>query len=98
MKPQTKEKDVRGEPIDLRRLHAGRLRARLGRSRPLRRGREAVALGDRRAQEVDRRGGGPCMQIAKAARFKGVYSAEFAGAGDPYAGTQKIVDAVVKNL
>jgi sugar phosphate isomerase/epimerase len=39
-----------------------------------------------------------CMQIAKAAGFKGVYSAEFAGAGDPYAGTQQIIDAVVKNL
>ena len=39
-----------------------------------------------------------CMQIARAAGFKGVYSAEFAGAGDPYEGTQKIIDEVVKNL
>jgi len=41
---------------------------------------------------------GRCMKIARAAGFKGVYSAEFAGAGDPYEGTQKIIDAVVKNL
>jgi hypothetical protein len=39
-----------------------------------------------------------CMKIAQAAGFKGVYSAEFAGAGDPYDGTQKIIDAVVKYL
>jgi hypothetical protein len=39
-----------------------------------------------------------CMQISRAAGFKGVYSAEFAGAGDPYEGTQKIIDAVVKCL
>jgi len=39
-----------------------------------------------------------CMKIARAAGFKGVYSAEFAGAGDPYEGTQKIIDAVVKSL
>ena len=39
-----------------------------------------------------------CMQISRAAGFKGVYSAEFAGAGDPYEGTQKIIDAVVKYL
>ncbi|HXY41044.1 MAG TPA: TIM barrel protein [Vicinamibacteria bacterium] len=39
-----------------------------------------------------------CMQIARAAGFKGVYSAEFAGAGDPYQGTGKIIDAVVKQL
>ncbi len=39
-----------------------------------------------------------CMAIAKASGFKGVYSAEFAGAGDPYEGTQKIIDAVVKLL
>ena len=39
-----------------------------------------------------------CMRIAKAAGFKGVYSAEFAGAGDPYEGTRKIIDAVAKQL
>jgi len=39
-----------------------------------------------------------CMKIAAASGFKGVYSAEFAGAGDPYAGTQKIIDEVVKHL
>lgn len=41
---------------------------------------------------------GRCMKISKNAGFKGVYSAEFAGAGDPYAGTQKIVDELVKYL
>jgi hypothetical protein len=39
-----------------------------------------------------------CMKIAQAAHFKGVYSAEFAGAGDPYEGTQKIIDELVKYL
>jgi Xylose isomerase-like TIM barrel len=39
-----------------------------------------------------------CMKISKAAAFKGVYSAEFAGAGDPYEGTQKIIDDLVKYL
>jgi hypothetical protein len=39
-----------------------------------------------------------CMKISQATAFKGVYSAEFAGAGDPYAGTQKIIDEVVKYL
>ena len=39
-----------------------------------------------------------CMRISKAANFQGVYSAEFAGAGDPYLGTQKIIDDLVKYL
>jgi sugar phosphate isomerase/epimerase len=39
-----------------------------------------------------------CMKIAKASGFKGVYSAEFAGAGDPYEGIQKILDELVKYL
>ncbi len=39
-----------------------------------------------------------CMKISQAAGFKGVYSAEFAGIGDPYEGTQKIIDALVKYL
>jgi Xylose isomerase-like TIM barrel len=39
-----------------------------------------------------------CMNISKTAGFKGVYSAEFAGAGDPYEGTQKIIDDLVKYL
>jgi hypothetical protein len=39
-----------------------------------------------------------CMKISQAAGFKGVYSAEFAGAGDPYVGTQRIIDAVVQHL
>lgn len=39
-----------------------------------------------------------CMKIAKASGFKGVYSAEFAGAGDPYEGTRKIIDELIKYL
>lgn len=39
-----------------------------------------------------------CMKIAQTAGFKGVYSAEFAGHGDPYEGTQKIIDELVKYL
>ncbi|MGA2983562.1 MAG: TIM barrel protein [Terriglobia bacterium] len=39
-----------------------------------------------------------CMKISQTARFKGAYSAEFAGAGDPYEGTQKIIDELVKYL
>ncbi len=39
-----------------------------------------------------------CMKIAHAAGFKGVYSAEFAGEGDPYEGTQKIIDELQKYL
>jgi sugar phosphate isomerase/epimerase len=39
-----------------------------------------------------------CMKIAQASGFKGVYSAEFAGDGDPYEGIQKILDELVKYL
>jgi hypothetical protein len=39
-----------------------------------------------------------CMQISKAAGFKGVYSAELASPGDPYVGTQKIIDELLKYL
>lgn len=39
-----------------------------------------------------------CMKIAQAAGFKGVYSAEFAGDGDPYEGVQKILDQLVNYL
>lgn len=39
-----------------------------------------------------------CMQIAKDAGFKGVFSIEAGGRGDPYAEVQKIVDALVQNL
>ena len=39
-----------------------------------------------------------CMKIAQTAGFKGVYSAEFAGDGDPYEGIQKILDQLVKYL
>ncbi|HTS67464.1 MAG TPA: TIM barrel protein [Terriglobia bacterium] len=39
-----------------------------------------------------------CMKISQAAGFKGVYSAELASPGDPYAGTQKIIDELLKYL
>ena len=39
-----------------------------------------------------------CVKISKTAGFKGVYSAEFAGPGDPYVGTQKIIDELVKYI
>lgn len=37
-----------------------------------------------------------CVQIARAADFKGVYSAEFAGPGDPYEGTQFVINELVE--
>lgn len=36
--------------------------------------------------------------IAKAAGYKGYFSIEFEGEGDPYAGTQKLIDATLKSL
>lgn len=36
--------------------------------------------------------------IAKAAGYKGYFSIEFEGEGDPYAGTQKLIDASLKSL
>lgn len=37
-----------------------------------------------------------CVRISKAAGFKGVYSAEFAGPGDPYEGTQNIIGELLE--
>jgi hypothetical protein len=39
-----------------------------------------------------------CLGISKEAGFKGVYSGEFGGPGEPYEGTQKILDERVKYL
>lgn len=39
-----------------------------------------------------------CVEIAQKAGFKGVYSAEFGGPGEPYEGIQKILDELVKYL
>ncbi len=39
-----------------------------------------------------------CVRIAEAAGFKGVYSAEFTGSGDPYQGVQEIVDDLQRFL
>ena len=39
-----------------------------------------------------------CMEISKKAGFKGVYSAEFGGSGEPYEGIQRILDLLVKYL
>jgi sugar phosphate isomerase/epimerase len=38
------------------------------------------------------------MEIARKAAFRGVYSIEFEGPGDPYAGIQKILDELLKYL
>jgi len=38
------------------------------------------------------------MQTAKQAGFKGIYSIEFEGPGDPYEGVQKTLDELLKYL
>ncbi len=38
------------------------------------------------------------MQVAKAAGFKGIYSVEFEGPGDPYEGVQRTLDELLKYL
>lgn len=39
-----------------------------------------------------------CVEISKQAAYKGVYSIEYEGAGDPYDGVQKVVDELVRFL
>ncbi len=39
-----------------------------------------------------------CMEIAKQAGFKGVYSIEFEGPGDPYVGVQKTLEELLRFL
>lgn len=39
-----------------------------------------------------------CLDITEKAGFQGVYSAEFAGPGEPYEGIQKVLDQLVKYL
>jgi sugar phosphate isomerase/epimerase len=39
-----------------------------------------------------------CIEISKKAGFKGIYSIEFEGPGDPYAGCQKVLDNLLKYL
>ncbi len=39
-----------------------------------------------------------CIEISKKAGFKGVYSIEFEGPGDPYAGCQKVLNNLLKYL
>jgi sugar phosphate isomerase/epimerase len=39
-----------------------------------------------------------CMKVAAAAGFKGVYSVEFGGQGEPYDGIQKTIDELLKYL
>ena len=39
-----------------------------------------------------------CVEISKQAGFKGIYSVEFEGPGDPYLGVQKVLDELVKYL
>jgi len=39
-----------------------------------------------------------CVEIAKGAGFKGTYSIEYEGPGDPYAGVQQVLDNLLKYL
>jgi sugar phosphate isomerase/epimerase len=39
-----------------------------------------------------------CIEISKQAGFKGVYSVEFEGAGDPYQGIQKVLNELLRTL
>ena len=39
-----------------------------------------------------------CIEISKQAGFKGVYSIEFEGAGDPYQGIQKVLNELLRTL
>jgi len=39
-----------------------------------------------------------CIEISKKSGFKGVYSIEFEGPGDPYVGCQKVLDNLLKAL
>jgi len=39
-----------------------------------------------------------CMEISKKAGFKGIYSIEFEGEGDPYQGIQKVLDELLRSL
>ncbi len=39
-----------------------------------------------------------CIEISKKARFTGIYSIEYEGPGDPYAGVQKTLDELLKYL
>jgi len=55
------------------------------------RGVKSNAQGEETAFDFPR-----CMQIAKAAGFKGVYSAEFGGDGEPYDAVQKIIGGLLK--
>ena len=39
-----------------------------------------------------------CIEISKRAGFKGIYSIEYEGPGDPYTGVQKTLDELLQNL
>jgi hypothetical protein len=39
-----------------------------------------------------------CLEISKKAGFKGIYSIEYEGPGDPYEGVQKTLDELLKYL
>lgn len=41
---------------------------------------------------------GRCMQMSKDANYRGVYSIEAGGRGDPYEAVQQVVDALLQNL
>jgi sugar phosphate isomerase/epimerase len=56
-------------------------------------GLEFDASGNETKFEFDK-----CVEIAKQAGYKGVYSIEYEGAGDPYDGVQKVVDELLRYL
>jgi hypothetical protein len=39
-----------------------------------------------------------CFAIAKAAGYRGYYSMEWEGAGEPFGGTQKLIELTLKNI
>jgi sugar phosphate isomerase/epimerase len=39
-----------------------------------------------------------CIEISKKAGFKGIYSIEYEGPGDPYEGVQKTLDELLRYL
>jgi sugar phosphate isomerase/epimerase len=39
-----------------------------------------------------------CVEIAKSERFRGVYSVEFEGTGDPYVGVQNVINELLKDV
>lgn len=39
-----------------------------------------------------------CVEIAKRAQFRGAYSVEYAGSGEPYRGVQDAINELLRNV